>query len=326
MPGSLNVLLIMALCLLRQLVSVVPITHRQTMQRACSIFDIEDRFARDREVSGRHPRPIGRLHYFLIGEMINGARVEYEAPIELMVVRNSGGYDLFFDQVRYQGTRSYRRALDTGLYIVRIESELYQSIEQILSLPDFNTPQSFDLEPNFNYPFPMTSLPNVGSPTLLRGSLHTVDGKGEPDVTIQVVGSSNTYLTDVSGQWVLVFNEDQDSEDVTVHFEWADGSHLDVPLVSIEQGQVNRLVQAGLRGWVFDPAGIALPDVRIEVSGHAVEVTSAQDGSWSFYFDMNQVSELVSVTARLSDGSSLTQEDIQVQTRELVIVPNFQFT
>jgi hypothetical protein len=132
-------------------------------------------------------------------------------------------------------------------------------------------------------------------------------------------------LTDATGQWVLVFDDDQDTGDVTVRFDRPGEPAVEVPLVPVEKGQVRTLTQAALRGWVLNNAGVSIPDVQITVLGRVQQTTTASDGSWFYYFDINQGAELVSVSASLSDGSLLTQENIQVQARAVVVVPTFKF-
>ena len=301
------------------------ISHRQHMQSVNAIFDVEDRYARERGIRGIHPRPIGGVRYFLMGEVNGGVRSFYSRPSELLTVRTPGGYQLFFDQLRYTDAQAYRMEIEAGTYIIRIESEFYQVSERELDLPESATPLAIDLEPGYLYPFPQSTLPNVASPTLLRGTLHAVAGDGVEDVSIEVIGKSNRYLTDATGQWVLVFNDAQDTEDVTVRFEPSAGPIEEVGLVPVEKGQMRTLTQAGLRGWVQNNAGVAIPKVRVTVSGRVQEITTASDGSWFYYFDINQGAELVSVSARLPDGSLLTQENIQVQARAMVVVPTFKF-
>lgn len=301
------------------------ITHRQQMQNPNAIFDVEDRYARERGIRGQHPRPISRVKYFLVAEVVGGTRSDFNRSSELLTVYTPGGYDIFFDQLRYKNAESYRMEIEDGTYIIRIESEFYQDLEREIHLPESSAALAIDLEPGYLYPFPVATLPNVGSPTLLRGTLHAVGGEGVADVSVEVVGKSNNYLTDATGQWVLVFDDDQDTEDVTVRIEMPGEPVVEVAMVPVEKGQVRTLTQAGLRGWVQNSAGVAIPDVQVTVSGRVQQITTASDGSWFYYFDINQGAELVSVSARLPDGSLLTQENIQVQARTMVVVPTFKF-
>lgn len=301
------------------------LSHRQRMQSASAIFDLEDRFARERGVRGAHPRPMGSLRIYLIAKVNSGVRTDYREPSELLTIRNPSGYALFFDQLRYRHGDAYRMDIEEGDYVVAIESSFYQRSEHSVHLPASFTPYLIDLEPSFNYPFPSASLPNMGSPTLLRGTVHDVSGEGMADVIVQVGGKSNRYVTDASGQWVLVFDAAQVSEEVIVTFQWPDASSSDVAQVPVERGQSRTLAQAGLRGWVRSRAGAPIADVQIQVAGRAQVSRSADDGSWFYYFDVNQAAQSVSVTARRPGGAALTQDNIQVQSRATVIVPTFSF-
>ncbi len=292
---------------------------------ACSIFDLEDRFARERGVRGKHPRPIGAIRYWLVGRIVGSVRTDFEVPYQLLTVRNPSGYDLFFDRVKQEGSAASRMAFEEGTYVLKIEAQFYQDREHEIPIPQCEAAHSIDLEPSYQYPFPVATLSYGGGPTLLRGTVHATDGSGVEGVIIEVSGSSNTYLTDETGQWVLIFAEDQPSGDVTVTFTWPDGTVENVANVPIEEGQERALAQAGLRGWVMTEAGVGIPGASVRVGGYPGETVSAHDGSWFYYFGLNQGSDVVSVTAQLPDGPALTQTNVQVQPRAMVVVPSFRF-
>jgi hypothetical protein len=157
----------------------------------------------------------------------------------------------------------------------------------------------------------------------LRGVVRAFDGTGLAAAAIQVVGKSNPYTTDPSGQWVLVFSDNAPTGDVTVHFALPDGSvrDVDTPLI---QGRENSLPQTALRGWAM-AARTGLAEVRIQITGQLGEVISRADGSWFYYFDLNQPARVVSVAAQSPDGRQLTQDRIAVQPRATVMVPSFLF-
>jgi hypothetical protein len=295
------------------------------LKSAAGIFDLEDRFARERGIHGRHPRPIGKVKYWLVGRVVDGGSEAFVPPIQLLTVRNPSGYDIFFDRVHQQSSAMSRLDLAPGSYLLRIEAQFYQTRQFTVTLPLSDSPHSIDLEPDYRYPFPPASLTNVGSPTLLRGTIHGADGEGLENVAIAVTGSSNDYLTDRTGQWVLIFAEDQASTDVTVRFTMPDASIVDVPSVAIVQGQASSLTQAGLLGRVVNGAGVGIAGVSVQVTGHAGETLTADDGSWSFYFGLNQPDELVDVSARLPDGQISTVQNVQVRFRSVEQGPIFSF-
>ena len=158
---------------------------------------------------------------------------------------------------------------------------------------------------------------------LRRGVVRAVDGTAVEGATIQVAGHSNSYKTDASGQWVLVFPDTEPSGNVTVHFDLPDGSARDV-VVPIEAGRGNSLAQTALRGLAMT-AGTGFPGVKIQVTGQPGEATSTADGSWSYYFDLNQPSRAVTVTAVAPNGRRLTQRRVSVQRQSTVVVPSFLF-
>ena len=292
---------------------------------ACTIFDLEDRFARERGVRGKHPRPFGDISYWLVGQIVGGVRNDFEVPVQLITVRNPSGYDLFFDRVTQKGAASTRMQFEEGTYVVKINAQFYQVREHEIPMPQCNAAHSIELEPSYAYPFPTASLSHGGGPTLLRGTLHATDGAGIEGATIEVSGDSNTYITDATGQWVLVFDEDQSSGDVTVSFTLPDSTIVNVPNVPVSEGQERALAQAGLRGWVLTEAGVGIAGASVQVTGYAGRTQSANDGSWFYYFGLNQGADVVSVTAQLPDGPALTQTNVQVQPRSMVVVPSFRF-
>jgi hypothetical protein len=301
---------------------------------ATLIFDLEDSYARSRGVAGPHPRPMGSVAYSIIGRTTAGNRQLFAIPLKLAVKRNPSGYDLFFGELAGAPGETLTAGLSDGTYIVRVDSQFYQGAERDdIVVPTAFAPKSsdgpgqpwfFDLSPNYAYPFPDSStLPGGLGPTLLRGVVRAFDGTGLAGAAIQVVGKSNLYTTDPSGQWVLVFSDNEPSGDVTVHFALRDGTARDV-VVPIVQGRDNSLPQTALRGWAM-AAGTGLAGVRIQITGQLGQVVTGADGSWFYYFDLNQMARVVSVAARSTDGRPLTQDRIVVQPRATVIVPSFLF-
>src|SRR5689334_19371310 len=83
------------------------------------IFDIEDRYARDRGTRGPHPRPLGTIRYHLIARQDGDLLRPYDPPLELVTVRNASGYDLCFGKVRLPDGAVRQRVLAPGPYTVR---------------------------------------------------------------------------------------------------------------------------------------------------------------------------------------------------------------
>jgi hypothetical protein len=263
-----------------------------------------------------------------MGEIDGGSRQDFDAPRELVVKRNLDGYRLFFNQIIFPDGQRVQTALADGVYVVRVESQFYQPTErEDVVLPEPEQPYLFDLRPGYAYPFPQeSSLGGGRGPTLLRGSLHHPNGEGIAGAMIEVVGQSNVYVTDDTGQWVLVFPDTQPTGAVTVRVEHPDGTTENVTGVNVTQGRESSLPQTALRGWVLTNAGIGIKGATVRVSGYPSQTATAQDGSWFYYFDLNQAADTVSVTAVRPDGTHLTQSNVQVQPRATVVVPSFRFS
>jgi hypothetical protein len=76
---------------------------------------------------------------------------------------------------------------------------------------------------------------------------------------------------------------------------------------------------------VLIAAGVGVRGATIRVSGYPGEAMTANDGSWFYYFGLNQPADTVSVVAELPDGRSLTQPNVQVHPRGTVVVSAFRF-
>lgn len=222
---------------------------RFSLKRPLWVFDLIDRFARDRGVNAA-ARPIGQLTILAIGEFVDGALQRWPHPLRLVLVQNPAGYRLFFGQTK-DSQKPHTKRRDclqiSHTYRLRIESEYYQTIEDnysLAELPDTQNPnnpypqlQSIDLEPGYAYPFPRLSN---NEPTLLRGHVHASDGTGIADVHISIAGEGFDYkTTDKTGQWVLVLPVEM-AGIVSVFFIYA-GIIVQSESVEIEPGKANKL-------------------------------------------------------------------------------------
>ena len=188
------------------------------------VLDVQDRFARDRMLNLSHARPLGDIRFFLLSTTVSDRNEVFDPPWEMLMLRNPSGYYLFFNQVRWPNGE--KRRLDSlgNRCKIRIESTFYQPLERTIDLPA--RPYQIALEPSYTYPF--VKLASLGS-SLLRGTLRQPDGSSIRGARIRVksnVAASerpddpaashrpNSYLTDSSGQWVLVFpDNDPDWDD-----------------------------------------------------------------------------------------------------------------
>src|SRR5262249_14106387 len=175
-------------------------------------------------------------------------------------------------------------------------------------------PYSVDLDPGHTYPFPDSypfqvqanpvpcgSIAPGSGPTLLRGGLHAVDGTGIEGARVEVVGVSNVFETGDTGDWVLWFPEAQPSGLVTVRVTPPASAASNVSGVCMVRGREASLHETSLRGWVRR-RGLGVGDAEILVGGFPGSSRTAADGSWSYYFGLDQPDQIVGVTAVLPDG------------------------
>jgi hypothetical protein len=247
--------------------------------------------------------------------------------------------------------------------VARVRSAFYQEQEVVLShqpnvvlppgrnivLPDQQAATvpasvfSCDLFPGYAYPFPYDSTLTGGrGPTLVRGSVYRADGSGiaqtKVEVTAPAVNPTPVYWTDETGQWVLPFPDTQPSGAITIQLTVPDGTAagkvIAVPGVALVQGAVASLRQTALRGSVVDRNSAAIGNVTVTISARVGRrqttfpdsVTTASDGSWAYYFDLNQPQQTASITATLPDGrTKQVQAGIQVQPQQTVTVPTIRF-
>ena len=294
---------------------------------ATAVFDVEDRYVRERGVRGPHPRPIAPLRFRAVARITGGGRVDIDPELDLDVVRNASGFDLFYGSAGPAGGRE-RRRLDDGTYVVRILSGgIYQPLERAdVAMPAPAASYLFELEPGYAYPFPSAAAsPSGAGPTVLRGGLQGPDGSGIEGARVDVTATTRTYTTDESGQWVLVFPDSHQTGAVTVRFRLPDGTTVNVAGIQVPAGGDSVLAQTGLRGNVLTTAGVPLEGARVTVSGQPDGTLSQSDGSWFYYFRPDQAAINVTVTATLADGRTQSRTAVPVQPRSTVVVDSFRF-
>jgi hypothetical protein len=330
-------------------VTAVATVRELRLLRATLVFDLRDGFVSGRGLAGAVVRPLEPVRFLLLRREGAGGPV-FDPPLDLHVLRNPSGYHLFFDAYRQperprgqtlRPDRSLRRVvLPDGVYRLRIESRFYQPVELTVDVPmvDPRRPRRLALQAGHAYPFPGTlplrlevpqtqpcsRRPRGRGPTLLRGSLHAADGSGVGGAQVDVEGTTDSYRTGASGDWVLLFPETQPSGPVTVRVRPPAGPTTRVPGVCVVQGRETSLVETALRGWVQDNRGMGIPDVTIRVAGRAATSRTGQDGGWFYYFPFNQASAVVRVTAELADGRRSAPVETRVEPRATVVVPTIR--
>lgn len=215
---------------------MLPRIEEQLTFTPVTVFDLVDGFAQRFGAPTTNPRPIGTVHFWIIGEMKGAVLKPFDPPWEMVVSQTPSGYYAFFGQVFLPG--AMRRAqikVPNGKYAVRVLTNYYQPLELTAPaslvevpppppapLPPAPPPAQkmpMRLEPSYTYPFPPTvrvatsenCMPPVISgqagPTLLRGKVVDQQGKPVAGATVTVGGlvSPSYAATDESGQWVLWF-------------------------------------------------------------------------------------------------------------------------
>lgn len=320
------------------------------------VFSLEDAFARDRLGDGARRRPLEPLRFWLRERTTGGPVETFTPPRELAVTRNASGYHLFFGRERLGSQSTVALDMTGGDYTIEITSpgRVYQTVRATFTLPmpnpnivdasspdpdlrDPMRPYTVDLQPGHAYPFPdsypfrpeSTSGPCAaiapgGGATLLRGSLHAVDGSGIAGALVEVPGASNVFETSDSGDWVLWFPETHPSGLVTVRVTLPAAPPVNVAAVCVVNGRETSLHETSLRGWVRRQ-GVGIAGAEIRVSGRLATSRSAGDGSWTYFFGLGQPDETVAVTAVLPSGESVTRPGIGVKRRGAVVVPPLTF-
>lgn len=343
------------------------VAFQRQFRSASVVLDVEDAYAREVRTSGRHPRPIGPVRFTIVGTMAGAVRTEFAEPLELAPTRNPSGYQLFFDQVRLANGQTRRIDLPPATYILRVstpDTNFYQTVERTdLTLPlARGATFAIDLLPGYAYPFPAPGTFRTGRGAgLVRGSFVNARGEGveggtvsiTPQPLINVPGpipstrpwNFGAYRVDRNGQFVLIVPDPRDYPGaqpglpapanpatgegaVTVHF--VNGAAVaDLTAVAFVLGNETTLQQSAVRGAVLD-RGIGVPNAAVQIQGEAAAATTARDGSWVYYFALNQPSlppaiVPLNIAATLPDGRSQTLPGFPVKPRATSWTPAFRF-
>jgi hypothetical protein len=304
---------------------------------AVRVFDVVDRFAELLGTQGRHPRPVDPVRFWLLGRAVPDGRVELDPPLELETWRNDSGYHLFFGQLRRPQGEAAVADLSAGTYVIRAESRSYQPWERNVQLPLPKPALRVNLDPGYDYPFPVVSTPpavgqvppngppgGLHGPTLLRGSVLNTDGTGVANAVVRATGSRCRYRTDRTGRWMLVFPDDEPTGTKQVTITVPGQPAVSVP-VDVEQGGVTVLAQTALAGRVRTTGGPGVAGVTVAVEGRPGTTTTNAQGGWSYQFSPVQQDETVRLTAVLPDGRRQTRDGVAVRSRTTVPVADFEF-
>ncbi len=270
----------------------------------------------------------GKVRFILV-EQIFDVPTPLDPPFLLRTDISPTGVYLFLNEVTTADGPSLR--LPAGRFRLRIESDFYQSLEQVLDFPlDPANMPVLNLKPSAAYPFPDLTV-GISTLTLLYGSLFEIGG-GKPieGAVVSIILPDNDWpfnscTTSSNGDWVLVIpiGSGQELEALTLRIVLPDGTSFDVPDVPVVAGTQNSLPQTALRGRVLNANGAPLPRAKVTVSVQAGESLAAADGQWFFYLSLLQPNTPASVIARAPNGI-LQEQDVQIRNRATVVVPEFR--
>jgi hypothetical protein len=332
------------------------IHYETTTLRAEAIFALSDTFAHDRSALAPFVPPLGEVGFQVLGPT-GGQR--FAEPLELIVTRNESGFYLYFGLVRLPDSEFRRRsAADTGRrrnrllagsYTVRIESGFYQPVEVDLALParDQATPFDISLQPAPAYPFrnissidgwiggaacqPDIQRPGAG-PTLLRGSLHKVDGTPIEGASVSasnlITQLAGPVVSSQTGDWVLALPIRQATEPVTVTVARDGFPDIHVSGLCVVRGKEAIVRETSLRGWVLQ-RGAGVRGATVAIDGRPATVSTGADGGWFYYVGLDD--PLASSGVPISVRATLPTGESQINIATLAphataLVPSFRFT
>ncbi len=219
--------------------------------------------------------------------------------------------------------------------------------------PTPNEPSSVALLPAPSYPLPDVSGSRFQlGPTILRGSAHNSDGSPVQGAAVEIANvnlpaappaglpplNSWTFLsatTDARGDWTLVLPDrryyDPTAEipvapvdrQIAVRIQYPTGAVT--RQVNVRLGSEYALKNTALRGQVLGNGGRPIAGATISTTVNALTSTTRADGSWSLYFNLNQVAmPTVIVTATTLEGTSATAPAVALVPEAMVVVPTFQ--
>jgi hypothetical protein len=281
------------------------------------------------------------VRYRIVATEANNVRTDLAEPFEMVMLRNTAGYDLWFGLVTRGGVPPGRYLPDPPpAIVVEVAAQRYQRVEAVIgSLPRPDAPQQFNLQPSWDYEFPTTtSIPGGTGPTLLRGTLHGPDGLGIAGARVRVdplppnqPPPGPEYVVDHTGNWVLHFDDAVvTTATARVEITASDGSTTAVTEVTINRSDTSALRQASLAGLTRRSNGATLPGVVITVDAvPGISTTSDADGRWELWlpvqlFPPSAGPQPVVVTAAPPQGAPLAHNG-DIQPRATARVEPFVF-
>ena len=269
------------------------------------ILDVADGYATDRGIAGGLVRPMHSLTCSFTAKRpaADGPTTPIDPRLVLKTNVNPSGYVLWFG-----GCKGTEPDPDPGTYELRIESDLYAPFTTEVAVPQPTSPVGCYLQPGPNYPFPGGGmLAANAAPTLLRGTVQDVDGRGLPDVDVTASSAAHpsgaATRTDRSGQFVLVIQQPAPkSVDVTLAYpqDRSRSVRYGEP-VPITMGADNIIQQLTIAGRII--GGVRGSTVRVSRRGQTTLVVGiSADGTWRATLPPERAAGEYSITAEEPNG------------------------
>jgi hypothetical protein len=290
--------------------------------RASLIFDVTDGYASQQMIAGPRPRPLGDIRFSFTESGPGTPTVQkLDPPLTLVTLANPSGYSLWFGH-RVDGGP----VPDPGTYQLRVDGDYYAPFlaPNPVTVPTSASSIECPLQPGYAYPFAEGGLTAPGTaPTLLRGALQSFDGTGQAGTTVAVTIGASTlkYLTDSTGQFVLVL-PDPVPPSASVDITDSAGNQTTVPNVALSPGGTAVLPQTVLTGRVVTTVIGAI----VQLKTPPATVGVAPDGSWRIVLPPGRLPATVSLTANVQGQLPKSVSRIKVTPGQVVPVAPFVFS
>ena len=253
----------------------------------------------------------------------------FDPPIALAVCRNDSGRYVFFNEVTGADGLRRRDYFGEGLYDLRVEGEFYQPVVMsAVRLPTAGLAVPIELRPGYRYPFSGTRAPGNGpQPALIRGSVLDAGGQGIAEARVEAKGAgpSPSYLTDATGQFVLVVEPGVGLAAIDLEITHpAAGGKVSVAHVPLAPGGMTSVPVTRAAGRVLDAAGKELAGAFIIAAGRAGAARSGPDGRWRYTFPLDQKPGRVRMSGTLPGGERLEDQTVTVVPGETASGPDFR--
>lgn len=246
------------------------------------IFNVVDAQRSTQIGSGTEYRPTDRIVFQIRQKRTRDAWSDLATPVDVLTVRNSSGYHLFFGRTRQNGIVR-RGGLAAGLYQAWAECSGFKPEPFELPLPGNASRIRIELKPAADYAY-------GAGVALIRGAIRRHDGTGIMGGAV-VCSAPETLdaMTDANGEWAISvvvsalprINGKPQFPQVT--FTLPDGSIAAVSSGILTPGLTTRVEQTALSGRIVDVAGEPMTGAQITLTNSQPPVASDASGRWRLF-------------------------------------------